>query len=102
MNNISTKYVQLKAELLNAGKMNPHEIFLFNSTTNRGFMVDGIASYFCKKMDGQKKFSEIITEFESEYKISSSKFEKDIAIFTDDLIKNDLIVISDEPIAPQN
>ncbi len=101
MSNISTKFVQLKAELLNTGKMNPHEIFLFNSTTNRGFMVEGIASYFCKKMDGQKRFSEIISDFENEYQVSISKYEKDVAIFTDDLIKNDLIITSDEPIAPK-
>jgi hypothetical protein len=56
---ILNKYIQVKAEVLSTGKKNPHEIFLFNSTTNRGFLVEGVASYICKKMNGEKKLFEI-------------------------------------------
>ncbi len=93
---ISSNYILLKAELLSTDNKNPNEVFLFNSSTNRGFLVEGIAAQLCKKMDGKKTFDELIKEFESEHNTSVKKFEKDIEKFVSDLIQNDLISVSEK------
>jgi hypothetical protein len=95
---ISNSYVQLKAEILSANNKNPNEIFLFNSSTNRGFMVDGIAAVLCKRMSGEKKINELISDFEKEYEVECNKFANDISQFLKNLVENDLILISDNPI----
>lgn len=95
---ISNSYVQLKAEILLANNKNPHEIFLFNSSTNRGFMVDGIAAVLCKRMSGEKKINELLRDFETEYKVECEKFSNDISVFLKSLVDNDLILVSDNPI----
>ncbi len=76
----------------NTGK---NEFFLFNSSTNRGFSLDGIAAHICKKFDGEKKLSEIIQEVELEHKLESGIFNDQIIALLSDMEKNKLISFSE-------
>ena len=70
--------------------------FLFNTTTNRGFAVDGLAALFCKELNGKKKLKDIINDFEQVYELESGKFEKEIATLMKDLQENGLLILRED------
>jgi hypothetical protein len=70
------------------------EFYLFNSITNRGFSIDGLAASLCKEFTGEKKLSEIIESFEKENKLQNGIFDKEISDLISELEKNKLITFS--------
>lgn len=92
-------YPLLVAESLTPGSENenPLAYYLFNSQTNRGFAVEGLAALFCKTMNGKKKVKELVQNFEKEHELEAGIFEKDILKLIDDMDDNGLILLSDKP-----
>lgn len=73
---------------------NPLSYFLFNSQTNRGYSVDGLAALFCRQLDGQKKLRDLITDFEAQHELEKGKFDGDIKTLLKDLEDNGLLVLN--------
>ena len=71
------------------------EFFLFNSSTNRGFAIDGFAALLCKRFTGDRKLSEIIIEVEKEQNLSSGLFNNEIESLLTEMESNKLIVFSE-------
>lgn len=85
-------YPNIKAEVLGKNKTEDlATLYLFNSQTNRGYSLDGLAAILCKKFDGKKKLSSLIGELESEYQIDAKNFNSDIDALLEDLTDNDLL-----------
>lgn len=91
-------YPFIHAEPLAAGRnVNPQVYYLFNQKENRGYVVEGLAALFCRKLDGKKKLVEVIDEFEAEYELEKGKFENDISELIQDLSKNKLLELLNNP-----
>jgi hypothetical protein len=79
---------------------NIDEYFLFNSTTNKGFAIDGYAAILCKKFTGEHKLSEVIATFESEQNLENGEYNSEINELISDLEKNRLLVFLNEAQLP--
>ena len=71
---------------------NQEEFFLFNTSTNKGFAIDGFAAVLCKKFTGDRTLSEVIAEFEAEQKLEKNEYETEITELLAELEKNRLLV----------
>lgn len=71
---------------------NPEEFFLFNTSTNKGFAIDGFAAILCKKFTGDRTLKEVITEFETEQKLDKNEYQTEISDLLAELEKNRLLV----------
>ncbi len=69
---------------------------MFNSSTNQGFAVDGLAAIFCKKFAGDKLLSVIVSEFEKEQNIKSGLYNNEIENLLIELENNKLITFLTE------
>lgn len=91
-------YPEIFAEPLAGGrKENLQTYYLFNSKINRGYVVDGLAALFCRKIDGKKTLRNLIEEFENEYELEKGKFHKEINDLIHDLEKNHLLNLLKTP-----
>ena len=85
-----------KCPFLMATKLNNEvdskgRLYLFNSQTNSGFELEGLASIFVSKFDGVKSVQKITSELEEEFELEKGKFEKDIEGLINELKSNGLI-----------
>lgn len=87
-------YPKISAQIF-PSNTNKDEFFLFNSSTNRGFSIDGLAAIFCKKFTGEKKLSELVLEFEKEQNIKSGLFNTEIENLINELENNKLITFTE-------
>lgn len=71
---------------------NTEEFFLFNTTTNKGFAIDGFAAVLCKKLTGDRTLNEVIAEFEIEQKLAKDEYKTEISDLLTELEKNRLLV----------
>ena len=68
------------------------EFFLFNTTTNKGFAIDGLAAALCKKLIGVRTLSEVVKEFETEQNLKKDEYKTEINNLLIDLEKNRLLI----------
>ncbi len=92
----SNHYPKLEAQIF-PSNTSREELFLFNSNTNRGFSLDGVAADICKKFTGDRKLSEIVTEVEMERKIESGLFNKEIDDLLNELENFKLVSFHENP-----
>lgn len=91
-------YPLIKAEILGKNKTEDQaSFFLFNSETNRGYSVDGLAALLCKRFDGTKTLQELVAELEADYELEPHKFDKDVSMLIQDLENNGLVTLSLTP-----
>lgn len=95
------KYPLISAESLdgNSRQENQFSYFLFNSQTNKGYSVDGLAALLCKQMNGKKKLRDLVKDLEAEYEIESGHFDKEIQTLMKDLSDNSLVIFNETPIS---
>lgn len=93
-------YPKISAQIYNSPN-STEEFFLFNTSTNKGFTIDGFAAILCRKFTGDKKLSEIIATFETEQKLTKGEFESEIEELLTDLEKNRLVTFFDAAQPPQ-
>lgn len=89
-------YPKLEAQIF-PSNTSREELFLFNSSTNRGFSLDGVAADICKKFTGDKKLSDIVSEVESERKLVSGLFNKEIDDLLNELENFKLVSFHEDP-----
>jgi len=89
------KYPVLIAGKLDKKSINSSHIFLFNSKTNRGYQVEGLAALFIYQFDGQRSVATLLDELEQKYNIEKGKFDSEVDAVIEDLLKFELIELRD-------
>ena len=90
------KYPKLIGKIISSAKIKEGALCLFESTEFKGFYIEGIAAFYIQGMDGKKNISELTKELEVLLKIPKGKFNKDIEVFTNDLLNKKLIELNNE------
>lgn len=76
---------------------NKSSFYIFNSRSNRGYSIDGLAANLCQRFDGTKNLESIISEFEKEMAIEKNYYQNEIESLLQDLQNNSLIEFLDLP-----
>lgn len=91
-------YPAITAEILNQNSTEETaEFFLFNSKSNKGFSVQGLAALLCKNFDGKHTLADLISNLEKDYAIEPNTFNKEINNLIHDLESNGLVEFTDAP-----
>jgi hypothetical protein len=90
------KFPFITAEFLGKNKTEGQaNCYLFNSVTNRGYSVEGLAAILCKSFDGTNDLLTCIKTLESDYELAENAFEQDIDHLIKDLEDNGLVEFLD-------
>ncbi|MDD4973890.1 MAG: PqqD family protein [Bacteriovorax sp.] len=87
----------LTAEPIQEYSKNKPNYYIFNSRSNRGYMLDGFAANLCQRFDGAKSLEVIIQEFENEMDLRKDSYKKEIDTLLQDLHDNSLIEFLNSP-----
>ena len=79
---------------------NRDEFYLFNTSTNKGFSIDGFAAVLCRHFNGEKNLVDAIRSFEILSKLEVGEFDDEIENLIQDLQDNSLLVFLDEAQIP--
>ena len=93
-------FPKISAQVFNSPH-NIEEFFLFNTSTNKGFAIDGMPAILCKKFTGESSLESIIEEFESEQEIEHGDYDTDIEDLLVELEKHNLIAFHDKAQPPK-
>lgn len=98
MNDRLKLYPRITAEILGKKKTEGSaSCFLFNSQTNRGYAVEGLAAILCKNFDGTKTLESLVQELEKDYELEPNTFTSEIKTLIKDLEENGLIELMSSP-----
>ncbi|MGZ3807160.1 MAG: hypothetical protein ACXVCE_03680 [Bacteriovorax sp.] len=81
----------LMAEPIQEYNKTKSNLYIFNSSSNRGYMLDGFAANLCHRFDGTKSLESIILEFEREMGLKTNFYKEEIDSLLQDLQVNSLI-----------
>ncbi|MBC7428446.1 MAG: hypothetical protein H7336_07540 [Bacteriovorax sp.] len=76
------------------------EFYLFNTSSNKGFAIDGFAADLCKKFIGEATLAETVRSLEIESKLKEGEYEEEIDNLILELERNSLIEFFEEAQAP--
>lgn len=98
MSDKTKMYPRITAEILGKKKTEGSaNCFLFNSQTNRGYAVEGLAAILCKNFDGTKTLENLVQDLEKEYALEPNAFSNEIKGLIKDLEDNGLIELMSSP-----
>jgi len=67
------------------------ECFLFQSETNRGYAIDGIAAVICRRFNGKDNLEVIVNNLEKDLKLTKGQYDGEIEVLLDELEQFKLI-----------
>lgn len=88
-------YPQITAQILH-NKNDEEKFYLFNTSTNMGYSIDGLAAQLCRKFNGDKTLTNILAEFEIELGLEKDEYKDEINTLLEDLEKNKLIAFHEK------